>query len=306
MNKSSTAVLSAVVAAVVSSATVAAQPTQRELPWIGAPKGICITNVAANSDGLFVQFVTDLPPPYRVGIHVPQELGLARTWPVDYADVTGCSVYIPGKFLDDNLFVQVYKPGDPSVCPANLTRKMTATERAEFSHKRQAVIGRRPRYVQDPTWYDNPPVRTDLSGIAPSEFELIGDRTWGNFLYSTNTDLRFSVDMINRQRPGSRGFSHNTNTLSFAARDRDPKVGTGFRILVVETEDPDTGEPAMACLAAAAYSARTNMSQAVLLRRGVFCLSAHGGWKYSVDWEGIPVMVPCTNAIPDRVYEEGL
>ena len=111
---------------------------------------------------------------------------------------------------------------------------------------------------------------------------------------------------VNLQQAGSTNHSCNAKHVGFKAEGRDPNVGTGFRLLMIETKDPDTGEDAMACWAQAAYSAKTNMSQAVLIKKGVLCLSAHDGWKYTVDWEGVPTMVSCTNAVPDKVYPKGL
>ena len=65
---------------------------------------------------------------------------------------------------------------------------------------------------------------------------------------------------------------------SFSIADGRNDVGTGYRIMMFE----DTG----VCQAQRAYSARTNMSDVVVLPAGFRALSSHNGYIYTTDWEG--------------------
>lgn len=73
-------------------------------------------------------------------------------------------------------------------------------------------------------------------------------------------------------------------------------VGTGYRIVMFE----DTG----VCQAQRAYSARTNMSDAVVLPAGFRALSSHNGYIYTTDWEGRRYFQKVTNRV-DHVLGGG-
>ena len=78
----------------------------------------------------------------------------------------------------------------------------------------------------------------------------------------------------------------------------DTSVGTGYRVLHF-----DDGGPDWVCRA---YSARTNRSAEVVVRRPVKSLSAHNQKKMGSDWVGQLEFVSETNAVPHRIYPEGL
>ena len=63
--------------------------------WSSAAKGICITNIVCEAGGLRVYFTSDVPPPYRVGIHAPREAGFGtRAQPIAYVDTTELHAFV--------------------------------------------------------------------------------------------------------------------------------------------------------------------------------------------------------------------
>lgn len=252
--------------------------------WNSAAKGICITNIVCEAGGLRVYFTSDVPPPYRVGIHAPREVGFGtRAQPIAYVDTTELHAFVPCNLYDAAVFVQVYKC-DRYTTPS-WTRKRTEREWKVYVDSLQV----RPiRTVTDQSWYGNPP-EASIEGMDPTCLSLVGDHTWGGFVMTDATSLSADIQLV---KPGV------TNVLHVTASGRDPAVGTGFRVLVFD----DTAT----CQASVAYSAKPNMSQEVLIKRGWKSLSSNGSWKIASDWEGAPVMVPCTNATPYVIYGEGL
>ena len=262
--------------------------------WTNAPMGIFITDVTSCKDGISVNFVTDVPPPYRVGVHLPHEVGLVRARPVAYTDTWTTNAFVYGKFDDVAVFVQVYKI-DRHIVPS-FTRKMTQLEWERYVkqvHRHPTLVANRVDYYEDPK-------DMDINGIDPAHMSVIADGTWCGFIYTNATDLTYCLEMVNKQDPGSTEYKFNTNTVCLAVHGRDPNKGKGFRILAFPDQEP------MEFQAQCAYSAKTNMSQEVLIKRGWKSLSSNGEWKFTTDWEGNAIMVPCTNAEPYRIYGEGL
>ena len=92
----------------------------------------------------------------------------------------------------------------------------------------------------------------------------------------------------------SRGPVHSEPyEFNLSIEGADTSVGTGYRIVYLE----DTG----AVLAQRAYSARTNASDEVCIPRGFRSLSAHGGYRYTADWEGRLYFQADTNSTPDVI-----
>ena len=87
------------------------------------PSCIRIESVEYANGGLNVSFSTALEPPYRVGVHRPDEFNLIRSNPVAYADVDGKTAFVAGDFQNVPLFVQVYKKS-PVLTPDRFTKKM--------------------------------------------------------------------------------------------------------------------------------------------------------------------------------------
>lgn len=111
----------------------------------------------------------------------------------------------------------------------------------------------------------------------------------------TETD---SVAMHNDHVGYSTNYSATAYSLvpheyTFRIRNGRSDIGTGYRIMVFE----DVG----VCQAQRAYSARTNMSDTVVLPRGFRALSSHGGYVYTTDWEGRRYFQKVTNRV-DHVF----
>ena len=78
----------------------------------------------------------------------------------------------------------------------------------------------------------------------------------------------------------------------------DVSVGTGYRILYNDLDDRFTVERA--------YSMLPDFSGQLVLRRNVKALTAFESRKVGMDWLGQLRYVECTNAVPMRIYWEGL
>ena len=78
----------------------------------------------------------------------------------------------------------------------------------------------------------------------------------------------------------------------------DTSVGTGYRVLYDDLNDRFTLERA--------YSMLPDFSRQLVLRRVVRALSAFENKKIGLDWLGQLRYVECTNAVPMRIYWEGL
>ena len=78
----------------------------------------------------------------------------------------------------------------------------------------------------------------------------------------------------------------------------DTSVGLGVRVIL----DERTGR----FRAERAYSLFSDRSQECVLQRPFKALSAHDGKKYKLDWRGFVRITTETNAIPDKIYLEGL
>ena len=87
-------------------------------------------------------------------------------------------------------------------------------------------------------------------------------------------------------------------TWSSSVSGADTSVGTGYRVLFFS--DRNT------VMVQRAYSARTNMSDEVFIDRGFRSLSTHNGYRYTMDFDGRLYFQADTNAVPDRIYLEGL
>ena len=279
-----------VLCAVSSTASARSVPDD----WRGAPMGIFISEVTALPEGFGVRFETDLQPPYRVGVHVPEEAGFqTRAWPVAFTDTYDTYAVVTGKFLDVALFVQVYKTDATTTPP--WTRRVSTPE---WDAYRERVRSRPPREIRTPDYYGNPSDR-DPAGVDSRQLVLLDDEVWGCFVLTNATALDLTVHEINRV-PGP-VYELETNDVPIRATGLDPSQGgRGYRVTVFtdgETRDLQLQN---------AYSVRTNMSQEVLVKRGWKSLSSNGEWKFTTDWEGSRVFVPCTNAVPYRIYGNGI
>lgn len=87
-------------------------------------------------------------------------------------------------------------------------------------------------------------------------------------------------------------------TFSSSVTNADVSVGTGYRVLFF----CDRNE----VMAQRAYSARTNMSDEVIIERGFKSLSTHDGYRLTKDFDGRLYFQADTNAAPDRIHWEGI
>lgn len=91
-------------------------------------------------------------------------------------------------------------------------------------------------------------------------------------------------------------------SIETAITNADVSVGTGYRLVFVDDDDMSKVE----YMAQRAYSAKTNMSAQIYIPRGFRALSTHNGYKYSTDRYGSKYYQRVTNAVPDKIYLEGL
>ena len=358
------AVLSLVLFATALAAN--ASPARYKL-WEGAPLGIAITRCDYSTRGVRVKFITDIDPPYVVGVYRPGEENLARRFPVAEVETDMTEVFFPGDFTDVTLFVQV------------LAKSVVDRYAEDEIGRRMMTRGEWLNYI-DCIRNAAPFVNTNANVTFETEtrncLNLIEDYTWTGFVKTAETNLHFTLqgrraepdvgsittnivqdvlytnivtlagtgavspsvetnvgvyatdwlDMPDRHVVTSNkhlvGLErwmtqdtyhhplHNdyetyvTNYLttvhmvdheySFSLRGADVSRGTGFRIMMFE----DSG----VCQAQRAYSARTNMSDTVVLPRGFRALSSHNGYVYTTDWEGRRYFQRVTNRVDHVIY----
>lgn len=125
-------------------------------------------------------------------------------------------------------------------------------------------------------------------------------RTWNEF-YRWYDDRVAYVD-YNPHYPKEVGF-HDFKRVETSVEEQtlgpfDTSVGLGLRVFLEE--------PEMRFRAERAYSLFSDRSNECLLQRPFKVLSAHNGRKYKLDWLGFVRITTETNAIPDKIYLEGL
>lgn len=116
--------------------------------------------------------------------------------------------------------------------------------------------------------------------------------TWGGCDYTVSECFKHATH--NDHAVLSTNVSHSVlrpvpHEYSFNIRDGQVDVGTGYRIMMFE----DSG----VCQAQRAYSARTNMSDSVVLPSGFRALSSHNGYIYTTDWHGRRYFQKTTNRV---------
>lgn len=89
-----------------------------------------------------------------------------------------------------------------------------------------------------------------------------------------------------------------SNVVSRIYGPYDTSVGCGYRITFHDDTSTFDVERAI--------SARPDRSQEVVIRKPFKSLSAHDGIKVTVDWRGEITYAVETNAVPDRIYWEGI
>lgn len=350
----------AVIAAVMLA--LASQAAYRPDAWKDAPLGIGVTRCDCSTRGVFVEFETDLEPPFLVGVYRMVEIGMGRKFPIREVEIESKSAYIPMELATiPSVFVQVMTTGAVSRCSTNELARRELTP-SEFRSWKAAIEHAVP-------WTHDDPVRT-FELYRGNSMEIVDDYLWAGFVKTSETNLCFtlagrkyepnveSVDtnmvqdvvytnvqtvldedlavMSSRTNAGMYStphldmeYRHDVRTNSYAhggynvqeidhhplhndhieyvtnysrqAKHAVPLeysfrlggdsagVGSGYRILMFE----DIG----ICQAQRAYSARTNMSDTIVVPRGFRALSSHNGYVYTSDWEGKRYFQRVTNRV---------
>lgn len=132
--------------------------------------------------------------------------------------------------------------------------------------------------------------------------DLVRLRVWNDLPPPGHYSERFAYIDYNPHYPGEIGFygfkKTGTSLEEQTLGPFDTTVGLGLRIYLEE--------PAMRLRAERAYSLFSDRSNECLLQRPFKALSAHNGKKYKIDWRGFVRITTETNAIPDKIYLEGL
>lgn len=251
----------------------------------GGTRGILITNVTFTSEGVHVAWATDMKPPYRAAVHVPRAALFRRDSPVEYVDTDSTSAVIPVDDCTPAVFVQVYKPDDPAVCSEDMRRMLKADwyRYLEREDRRKTVSV---ADVRVPPQYDARGFV--LCDGLPGPVSL--DATTGPaaaWIPCPATDVTVRVVSTVASR-GPRPVTV-TNEVVVA---RDPY--SRFPGVRVERSMTTNGIELAAC---EAYSFRTNVSQAVLVRTGyVSPYGSETAWRDSTNWYADGILVTATNA----------
>lgn len=357
--------LSVVVSAVLAAASLRGNSVVDA--WTSAPMGIAVTRCEYSTRGVFVQFETDLEPPYFVGVYRMNEVGLARRFPIREVRVETTSAFIPIDIvMMPAVFVQVMTPGAAYRGSTNETYRRELTP-SEVKAWRTAI-------ERSKTWRNDDP-GTTYELRDDGVMDLVDDFMWAGFIKTAETNLSFTLSgrkmepdveslatnivqdvaytNIRTRVLGSgeveyvktnsgsyattvlgggptvttttnfyasggyyfdRMFRHPQHNdhenvvtnysrwnkhpvpheYSFRIGDGRSDVGTGYRILMFE----DLG----ICQAQRAYSAKTNMSDVVVIPCSFRALASHDGYIYTSDWEGRRYFQRVTNRVDHVIY----
>ena len=267
---------------ILHSASAAYRPDA----WTNAPLGICVTRCDCSTRGVYVEFETDVEPPYLVGVYRMAEIGLGRKFPIREVETESKSACITVDLATiPTVFVQVMTTGAVSRCSTNelARRELTPTE---FRAWRAAIENAAP-------WTNDDPGKT-FELANDNSMEIIEDYLLSGFIKTDATNLCFIAS--GRVAVTNDGFRLEPREYPFRIRNGRNDIGAGYRILMFE----DLG----VCQAQRAYSARTNMSDTVVIPCGFRALSSHNGYIYTSDWEGRRYFQCVTNRV-DHIFMKG-
>lgn len=270
--------------------------------WTNAPLGIAITKVKVNSYGYFCDFVTDLPPPYYVGVYQTEEIqfGGSRVLPFKEVETWKTNgVYIGSGLIqkDRSCFIQVMSSeahNEMTNLWAGVRHELTEEEKKEGAEQVEKSSG---FYNEDP----NASIEFDRNMLEEwnKHGQLVADNTWVMFVETNASVFAFDVyGTIFVKDPGGPGHIETNDTYSVVVTNGCTDVGIGYRVVLLDDRH--------SIMAQRAYSPRPNMSSEVVLPRIVSSLSAHRGYRVTTDLYGHKYFQKDTNAIPDKVYWEGL
>lgn len=126
-------------------------------------------------------------------------------------------------------------------------------------------------------------------------------KVWNEFPWGHYSECKAYID-YNPHYPKEIGY-HDYKKVDDMVKEQtlgpfDTSIGLGLRIYLEE--------PSMRFRAERAYSLFSDRSNECLLQRPFKALSAHNGKKYKLDWRGFVRLTTETNAVPDKIYLEGL
>lgn len=153
--------------------------------WTSAPMGIAVTRCEYSTRGVFVQFETDLEPPYYVGVYRMNEVSLARRFPIREVQVETTSAFIPVDVVTmPAVFVQVMTPGAAYCGSTNETYRRELTP-SEFKSWRRAI-------EESEAWRNDDPGKT-YELRDEGVMDLVDDFLWAGFIKTAETNLSFTL-----------------------------------------------------------------------------------------------------------------
>ena len=153
--------------------------------WTSAPMGIGVTKCEYSTRGVFVQFETDLEPPYYVGVYRMNEVSLARRFPIREVQTDTTSAFIPLDVVTmPAVFVQVMTPGAAYLGSTNETYRRELTP-SEVKSWRRAIE------TAEILKNDDPGTTYELHDEGA--MDLVDDGLWTGFIKTAETNLSFTL-----------------------------------------------------------------------------------------------------------------
>ena len=259
-----------------------------------SPLGFAVTNLVYSADGVSIDFETDQEPPYIVSVNMTNhEIGNVKLLPIAEAVTSEKHAYVQVPWTIHALNVCVGKKEWFDALDAEYRAKVGFGRRLMTRDEVRMWTARANLPPQDWTaeryqdWLDH------RSGEKYSAF-LVADHTWHAFIVGTNESetVMFSLKKFEQE-------SQTIVTNSYAVSvTNDTHEGTGWRIILNDEDLEVTAQRA--------FSPRPEVSDDIFIPRMFRAISSNGQIKYSADYEGRLIRVPETNAVPGRVYLEGL
>lgn len=258
----------------------------------------------------------------RASVDFSREVGdSSRCWSDSGEEMTPISDYTWGSFVPTtNASLRLKARGLKAVpdLPCDWeTNQIIVTSggnvMAVYDEGTSAVVSNRLPYVnggwQGRNRGDKVVVRTWHNGGLVEGSERVVPSPWtgqpivcGTYSPAGYRDVDACVE-YNPHYPTDLGWHKSKAVNADVARQQtlgpfDTSVGLGLRVILDECTGRFRGERA--------YSLFADRSQECVLKRPFKALSAHNGKKYKLDWRGFVRIATETNAIPDKIYFEGL
>lgn len=286
----------------VTAETTVEMPGTADNYVAGLSSGYRITAVRRDVHGLNVSFDTPCEPPYTVAVYPIRTIGLSRRRPIVHVEVQEKSAFVPLRgHYDETMFVQV---GSDLGIESDLTE-------GELKAQREAAARVRPVVNDSP------------SPDGEGSMHLVGEGRWVGFIPSASDEVTVDVcgtmAVSDPDNPPvvipelslsafvrvvatnwvAQAFSASgSNRLVFPS-GTSAKGGYGYRVTL--------DEGGRRVMYSRAYSSEPGRSDEYVLGRLLRTLSVdHDRHGSSVDWTGSSYRQKYTNAVPGRVYINGL